>query len=135
MKRGVGLYFDNTMPYYCQNPLTSQAFLDDSGKIHPAATIWEQREYYQRVWTLMNELMAKGISPFPLGFTQHVTNTCVLPLNTWNTASLDMEWRWYDEERHGNRGPRQIRFLSRPTCCWPRRPAARRAATATRCST
>jgi len=98
MKRGVGLYFDNTMPYYCQNPLTSHAFLDDHGKIHPAATIWEQREYYQRVWTLMNELTAKGISPFPLGFTQHVTNTCVLPLNTWNTASLDMEWRWYDEE-------------------------------------
>ena len=27
-----------------------------------------------------------------------MTNTCVLPLNTWNTASLDMEWRWYDEE-------------------------------------
>ena len=97
MKRGVGLYFDNTMPYYCQNPLTSEAFLDESGKIHPAATIWEQREYYQRVWTLMNELMANGRSPFPLGFTQHVTNTCVLPLNTWNTASLDLEWRWYDE--------------------------------------
>jgi len=97
MKRGVGLYFDNTMPYYCQNPLTSEAYLDESGRIHPAATIWEQREYYQRVWTLMNKLMDEGVSPFPLGFTQHVTNTCVLPLNTWNNASLDMEWRWYDE--------------------------------------
>ena len=74
MKRGVGLYFDNTMPYYCQNPLTSEAYLDGSGRLHPAATIWEQREYYQRVGTLMNELMSK--TAFPAGLhparNQHV---------------------------------------------------------------
>lgn len=23
-----------------------------------------------------------------------------LPLNTWNNASLDMEWRWYDEQKY-----------------------------------
>lgn len=100
MKRGVGLYFDNTMPYTCWNPLISDAYFDENGKIQPACTIWEQRSYYKRVWTLMNELMAKHIPPFPLAFTQHVTNTCVLPLNTWNNASLDLEWRWYDEQKY-----------------------------------
>ena len=99
MKRGIGVYFDNTMPYTCWNPLLSDAYPDANGKIQPACTIWEQRDYYKRVWTLMNDLMAKGIPPFPLSYSQHITNTRVLPLNTWNNASLDNEWRWYDEEQ------------------------------------
>jgi hypothetical protein len=44
----------------------------------------------------MQEWKRKG-APAPLAFTQHMTNTLLLPFNTWNDADLDMEWRWYDE--------------------------------------
>ncbi len=98
MKRGVGLYFDNTMPYTAYNPTTSEAYLDSEGRVQPACPIWEQREYYKRIWTRMMELVRSGVPRFPLAYTQHITNTRILPLNTWCDASLDMEWEWYGSD-------------------------------------
>ncbi len=95
MKRGVGLYFDNTMPYTAYDPMMSAAYLDDRGKVQPACPIWEQREYYKRIWTLMMELVRQGVPRFPLAYTQHITNTRLLPWNTWCDATLDIEWEWY----------------------------------------
>ncbi len=96
MKRGVGVYFDNTQPDDAWNPAQSDAFYDDDGILHPACTIWEQRAYYQRIWTLEQQWKEHG-TPAPLCFTMHVTNTNVLPFNTWNDASLDLEWSWHEE--------------------------------------
>lgn len=95
MKRGVGLYFDNVVPYPQYNPLLTDAYYNSDGKLQPASSIWEQREYYKRIWTLMHELREKG-TPFPIGYTMHVTNSLILPLNTWTEASLGIEWDWYD---------------------------------------
>jgi hypothetical protein len=92
--RGIGIYFDNTMPYTMYNPLLSDAYYDETGKLQPASSIWQQRTYYKRVWQLMNEVQQKGV-PYPIAFAQHITNTRLLPLNSWNTTSLDIEWDWY----------------------------------------
>ena len=95
LKRGVSLYFDNTFPKTVFDPIVSEAYKTKGGQIQPACTIWEQRKYYERVWNLMNYWKEKGV-PYPLTFTQHMTNTSVLPFNTWDTADLDNEWRWFD---------------------------------------
>jgi hypothetical protein len=92
-QRGIGVYFDNTMPFTMYNPLISDAYYDDDGQLQPACSIWEQRSYYKRVWQLMNEMQSR--SPHPLAFAQHITNTRLLPWNTWNSTSLDIEWDWY----------------------------------------
>ncbi len=94
MKRGIGVYFDNTMPYTIYNPLLSDAYYDEHGVVQPACSIWEQRAYYKRVWQLMNVWTRRGV-PYPLDFAQHITNTLLLPLNTWNTVNLDIEWEWH----------------------------------------
>ena len=101
MKRGVGLYFDNVMPFTERNPRTSDAFVDERGVLHPASPIWEQRRYYQRVWMRMMELTAQKVPPFPLGISQHETNTRILPFNTWNDTSLDLEWSWDHRDNVG----------------------------------
>ncbi len=95
-KRGVGVYFDNAMPYTIYNPLLSDAYYDADGQIQPACSIWEQRKYYKRVWQLMNNLERKGVA-HPLAFAQHITNTLLLPWGTWNTINLDIEWDWFPD--------------------------------------
>ncbi len=95
LRRGIGLYFDNTSINTEYDPLTSAAYMTDEGRIQPAASIWDLRDYYRRIWNLMNEWTAKGV-PYPLTFTQHMTNQYILPFETWNTADLDNEWEWMD---------------------------------------
>ncbi len=97
MTRGIGVYFDNAMPHTQYNPLTSAAYVDERGQVQPACSIWAQRAYYKRVWTRMMELVESGEPPYPIAYTQHVTNTRVLPMNTWTDATLDIEWRWYKQ--------------------------------------
>jgi len=120
MKRGIGPYFDNTMPYTQYNPLTSDAYLDEKGKLHPACSIWDQRAYYKRVWTLMQQLTGQGV-PYPLVYVQHTTNTMLPPINTWNTATLDIEWTWTNEKpaegrRRGDPNPFPPDLLLAETC-------------------
>lgn len=106
-KRGVGVYFDNTMPYTMYNPLLSDAYYDADGRVQPACSIWEQRKYYKRVWQLMNEWQRKGV-PHPLAFAQHITNTLLLPWSTWNTIDLDIEWDWVPGTSDAAKGGKRL---------------------------
>jgi len=106
-KRGIGVYFDNTMPYAMYNPLLSDAYYSEDAHIQPACSIWEQRKYYKRVWQLMNELQRKGV-PRPLTFAQHITNTLLLPWSTWNTIDLDMEWSWFPDTSDASEGRKRL---------------------------
>lgn len=96
MSRGVSLYFDNNYPKRSFDPLVSCAYRTPTGRYQPAMTIWEQREYYRRIWNLMNEWNEKATFNPPIRYMQHMTNTLLLPLNTWTTANLDIEWSWFD---------------------------------------
>jgi hypothetical protein len=84
MKRGVSMYFDNTYHRLVTNPY-NQDFIGRT------ITIWEQRDYYKRIWKRLTALNLAGETPYELDFTGHVTNTQTVPQNTWFTATLDLE--------------------------------------------
>lgn len=89
LSRGVSLYWDNTYLYPTYNTRTSAAYLAEDGKIQPALTIWNVREYHQRVWHRLQQWRRER--PEPLEWTLHMTNTQVLPVHTWGTVQLDHE--------------------------------------------
>jgi hypothetical protein len=89
LRRGVSLYWDNTYPHLSTNVRTSEAYLAEDGEIQPALILWNQREYQQRVWNLLQAWRRRR--PEPLEWVLHMTNTLVLPLHTWGTADLDHE--------------------------------------------
>ena len=91
MKRGVGIYCDNAYQHMVDNPLTSQAFVDDDGDVQPATDIWDMREYHKRMWVLAQQWNSKH-PPFPIVITHHMTNSLMLPVQTWTDALLDLEY-------------------------------------------
>ena len=90
MKRGVSMYWDNTYLRSSTNPWTSAAYRTKDGRIQPASTLWNQRQYMQRTWNLMNHWRRQGV-PRPLEFVAHMTNTNLLPLFSWSTCNYDIE--------------------------------------------
>jgi hypothetical protein len=86
MKRGVGIYYDNTYP---QVDLNRQHWPDQD--VTWSSSIWGHREYYKRVWKRSRELMETGESPRPLSIVGHVTNCQVLPYTTWWDGTLGVE--------------------------------------------
>jgi hypothetical protein len=99
MKRGVGIYYDNTMPQVDRNRFD----LREHG-VDWQSSIWGHREYFRRVWKRSRELMAKGLTPrdplymksdperrMRLHIVGHVTNCQVLPFTTWWDATLGVE--------------------------------------------
>jgi len=95
LKRGFSLYFDNTMLNTTNNTLVNDAYETTDGRIQPSTSIWEKREYYQRIWNALNEENALGKHP-RLNFIQHMTNELILPHGTWATTTMDNEWSWCD---------------------------------------
>jgi hypothetical protein len=93
MKRGISIYLDNVFLETDYNTMTSAAYVSGDGDIQPAAPLWDQREYYKRLWVLEQEWNKK--LQYPIMITHHRTNTLMLPLHTWSDASLDLEWWWY----------------------------------------
>lgn len=94
MKRGVSLYFDNAFPHYSQQLRWTAAYPTAEGKIHPSVHIFPQRAYYRRIWKLMQNWNRNG-APYPIDVTHHMTNTQVLPHDTWTSATLDLEQRYH----------------------------------------
>ena len=95
LKRGISLYFDNTFLKTSFNTLMNEAYVTEDGRVQPAVTLWEQREYYRRIWNLLSELNAQH-PEWHLKFTQHMTNELILPHCTWATETMDNEWTWLD---------------------------------------
>ncbi len=90
LKRGVGIYWDNSYLTTATNPLTSGAYVAEDGQTQPALTLWNQREYSRRTWNLMHKWQKERGEK--LLFLQHMTNTNLLPILSWCTTSFDMEW-------------------------------------------
>jgi peptidoglycan/xylan/chitin deacetylase (PgdA/CDA1 family) len=86
MRRGVGIYYDNTFPKVDRN----RAHFADRN-LTWSNSLWAHREYYRRVWKQSRALMAAGTSPMPLHIVGHITNCQVLPFTTWWDASLGVE--------------------------------------------
>ena len=99
MRRGVGIYYDNTYPMTDYN---RQHF--DRDDITWSSSIRGHRQYYRRVWKQSRELMERGLTPLDpvhqarepgrrmrLHIVGHVTNCQVLPFTTWWDATLGVE--------------------------------------------
>jgi hypothetical protein len=97
MKRGVGIYYDNTMPHTDRNRFN----LRGQG-VDWQSSIWGHRDYFRRVWKQSRYLMANGLTPVDpydpknprkmrLHIVGHVTNTQLLPYTTWWDATLGIE--------------------------------------------
>ena len=90
MQRGVSMYWDNTYLKLATNPWTSAAYVCSDGRTQPATVLWNERQYMQRTWNLMNQWRRKGV-PRPLEFVAHMTNEQILPLFSWSTCNYDIE--------------------------------------------
>ena len=99
MRRGVGIYYDNTPP----RPDYNHFNLREKG-VSWQNCIWGHRKYFRRVWKRSRQLMAKGMTPIDpltrgtdnerrmrLHTVGHVTNCQVLPFTTWWDATLGVE--------------------------------------------
>jgi len=92
LKRGIGLYWDNTYPQPSFDPLTSEAYITEDGKVQPAMTLFNQRDYQKRIWNLMQQRRRTNPTPRPLHWSVHMTSTLLLPLHTFATIQLDHEF-------------------------------------------
>lgn len=90
MKRGVGLYWDNTYPMRSTDTRMTAAYETPDGKIQPATVLWQQREYMQRMYNLLTYWQENQDQP--LQWSNHITNTLLAPLQTYGTTVLDLEW-------------------------------------------
>jgi hypothetical protein len=95
MKRGVGIYYDNTYPMIDHNRHRLQ-----DRRLSWQSSIWGHREYYKRVWKRSRELMESGQVTRPLHTVGHVTNCQILPYTTWWDATLGVEspGQWQPDE-------------------------------------
>ncbi len=89
LQRGVGLYWDNTYPNASVDTRMTAAYETEHG-VQPALILWNQRAYQQRVWNLLQQWRKK--QRWPLEWSNHITNTLVLPIHTFATTTLDLEW-------------------------------------------
>ena len=90
LKRGVGPYWDNTYPKFTTNLRNSAAYVAEDGEVQPAIQLWNQREYHKRVWNLFSYWRTHQAEP--LEWSNHMTNSLILPLQTWGTVCLDNEF-------------------------------------------
>ena len=90
LKRGVGLYWDNTYPQPAYKPFNTAAYTTDDGATQPAMSLFNQRAYQKRIWNLLQA--HRKTSPVPLEWSVHMTSTLLLPLHTFATVQLDHEF-------------------------------------------
>jgi len=92
LRRGYGIYIDNSWPQPNRDPVTSEAYRLPNGEIQPSASLWARREYLRRIWVLHQQLYDPKT---PQIMEVHMTNGHVVPYMVWNEINLDLEW-FYD---------------------------------------
>ncbi len=101
LRRGLGLYFDNAFPKRAYDPLTTNAYVMDNGRIQPSAGMWAHREYLKRIWILHQQLRTEETKTLMM---IHMTNTHLVPLYSFNETNLDLEW-FYGPEPQQSKYP------------------------------
>jgi hypothetical protein len=109
LRRGIGLYFDNTFMEPAFDPMTTTAYRQEDGHVQPTAGIWARRAYLRRIWILHQQLPPELTDP---KMTLHMTNTQILPYMVWNDSNLDLEWRYQVVPRQKAFSPELLRTES-----------------------
>jgi len=89
-----GLYFDNTFLKANRDIVSGGAYRRDDGTLQPACGLWTMREYLKRCAILCWQ---KGR---PFVNVSHMTNTQIVPINTWAGINLGWEWKYGDTDAH-----------------------------------
>ncbi|MFW5982802.1 MAG: glycoside hydrolase domain-containing protein, partial [Candidatus Brocadiia bacterium] len=105
LRRGMGIYFDNTFPHQATDPLTTSAYRW-RGRIVPSAGMWNYRKYMKRIWVMHQQMYN---SDAPQAMMLHMTNTNIAPYMVWNEYNLDFEWRKSDKVLQKRFSPEIIR--------------------------
>ena len=108
LKRGYGLYFDNSFPKRTTDTLTTAAY-EWKGIVVPSASMWNHRKYLKRIW-IMHQQMRDPKAPQAMMI--HMTNTNIAPYMVWNEYNLDLEWRNSDEPLQKRFSPDLLRAES-----------------------
>jgi len=102
-----GLYFDNTFLKAHKDIVSGGAYVRDDGLLQPGVGLWHMREYLKRCAILCWQ---KGR---PFTNVSHMTNTQIVPINTWAGINLAWEWRYGDSDAHDRFSPDYCRAV----CC------------------
>ncbi|MFP4027975.1 MAG: glycoside hydrolase domain-containing protein [Candidatus Brocadiia bacterium] len=105
LRRGMGIYFDNTFPHQATDPLTTSAYRW-RGRIVPSAGMWNYRKYMKRIWIMHQQMYNPDA---PQAMMLHMTNTHIAPYMVWNEYNLDFEWRRSDKVLQKRFSPEIIR--------------------------
>jgi hypothetical protein len=89
LKRGYGIYFDNSFPKRAADPIMTEAY-EWKGRTVPSASMWNHRKYLKRIWILHQQMRDPKA---PQAMMIHMTNTHIAPYMVWNEYNLDLEWR------------------------------------------
>ncbi|MBS3762737.1 MAG: hypothetical protein KGZ25_05455, partial [Planctomycetes bacterium] len=92
VRRGLGVYFDNTFPMIAPDTVTTSAYELPDGSVQPSYGMWARREYFRRIWIIHHTMNPSDPTCQP-EMQLHITNGHVLPFMTWNDCNLDLEWR------------------------------------------
>ena len=109
IRRGIGLYFDNTYPKQAHDPLTTAAYRRPDGRIQASASMWRHREYFKRIWVLHQQLAQPEKKPVMMF---HMTNSHVVPYMSFGQTNLDLEWRYSKEQFQPRFSPELLRTQS-----------------------
>ena len=91
IRRGIGVYFDNSFPMRAYDLKTTNAYVLPDGSVQPSAGIWARREFLKRVWVLHQQLAPAATKPLMM---IHMTNSNIVPYLVWSEAALDLEWMY-----------------------------------------
>ncbi len=97
LKRGVSVYFDNTMFKESSNPY-------NQGFVGRTMSVWTHREYYKRIWKRLTALNRSGTVFREVDFVGHTTGQPAIPVSTWFTGTLDCEQPYRRDKSRQKRG-------------------------------
>ena len=83
-----GIYNDNVFLKGGFSWANGEAWIDETGTIHPSMGLWRSREYHRRQAITMQE---RGLKPW---ITAHHTNTNNLVTLGYATNTMGMEWKY-----------------------------------------
>jgi len=110
IKRGAGVYLDNTFARRNKNAVVSDAYrapyITKVLNTQPSASIWAQRDYHKRLWVLHQTLSPKDTRAIMM---IHMTNANILPMLSFNQINLDLEWRDEPREFQAKYSPELLR--------------------------
>lgn len=94
-----GVYWDNTFLSAHFDPVVGESWTDAQGRIHPTLGLWHMRDLIKRTAIMLwQETKDWPASRRPAITLSHMTNTMLVPVNSFLNCTMDWEWKYgYDD--------------------------------------